>query len=207
MVLPYVKISGERFIIDLMYARLDNMVEQAVYQTIGWGNLAVVHQDVMSLLNRLEPELKRLKLKLKICDAYRPKIAHEMMKKLIPMKGFFAENAEMSQHCLGTALDVCLCDDEGKEFSYPTKVDAYDQEMSRQVLSGQSALFMEHLQKARHDYQALGIDEEIKNREFLCELMVGAGFEALEHEWWHYNLPLGKIDHYPLVSLKAEDFC
>ena len=69
MVLPYVKISGERFIIDLMYARSDNMVGQAVYQTIGWGNLAVVHQDVMSLLNRLEPELKRLKLKLKICDA------------------------------------------------------------------------------------------------------------------------------------------
>lgn len=202
----YIKITGERFIIDMMYARTDNMLGQAIYQEIGWGNVAVVHVDLWQKLEKLVPELIKNKMKLKICDAYRPKIAHEMMKSIIPMKGFFADNAEKSQHCLGTAVDVCLCDESGVEFCYPTKVDAYDADLCREVLQGDVTAFTEHLKKARHDYFAKGIEEEIKNREFLRNLMEKIGLEAISHEWWHYNLPNGRIDNYPIVDLRAV-FC
>ncbi|MBP5699188.1 MAG: hypothetical protein J6W96_06650 [Alphaproteobacteria bacterium] len=200
----YIEIKHERFIVDMMYARANNMLGQAIYQEIGWGNKAVVHKDLWQKLENLVPELVKNKMKMKICDAYRPKIAHEMMKKLIPMKGFFADNAERSQHCLGTAVDVCLCDEYGQELSYPTKVDAYDAVLSKQVLSGNIGAFTEHLKKARHDYFAEGLKKEIENREFLKNLMESVGLESIQHEWWHYNLPNGKIDNYPIVDLRGK---
>ncbi len=206
MPLPYVRIDGEPFIADLMYARSDNMTGRAVYQELHWGNLAVVHQDVWQLLKRAAPLLKKMHLKLKICDAYRLPAAHDMMKKLIPMNGFFAEEAEKSQHCLGTAVDVCLCNENGEELLYPTKVDAYDARLRKKVLAGDAEEFMAHLAKARHSFYEEGYEEKIKNREFLRDFMVNAGFEPLEHEWWHYNLPGGKGAKYPLVQLNPADF-
>jgi len=197
----YIEIKGERFIIDMMYSRTNNMLGRAIYQEIGWENKAVVHRDLWQKLKKIVPTLITNKMKLKICDAYRPAIAHEMMKSLIPMKGFFADYAAKSQHCLGTAVDVCLCNEEGKEYSYPTKVDAYEAWFSKQVLSGNTEAFIEHLKKARHDYFAQGYEEEIKNRDFLRNLMESAGLEGIMHEWWHYNLPNGKNDRYPMVDL------
>lgn len=204
--LPYVKITGERFLIDMMYARHNNMSGRAVYQEIGWGNLAVVHIDLWERLKKLEPVLAQKRLKLKICDAYRPKKAHLMMKQIVPMKGFFAETPEKSQHCLGTAVDVCLCSEDGIELKYPTKVDAYDKVLAEQVQRGEMTAFAAHLQKARHDYEEAGMQIEIANRQELREMMETAGLEAIAHEWWHYNLPNGEIDNYPLVELHVEDF-
>lgn len=203
---PYVKISGERFIVDLMYARNDNMTGRAIYREIGWGNLGVVHIDLWNRLKQLEKTLQQRKLKLKVCDAFRPRLAHEMMKKIIPMKGFFADYAEKSQHCLGTAVDVCLCDEEGRELRYPTKVDAYDAELSRQVVCGNTEAFKKHLEKARQDYYEDGIENEIKNRNFLRELMQDIGLEPISHEWWHYNLPDGTGENYPMIDLCRGDF-
>lgn len=36
------------------------------------------------------------------------------------------------------------------------------------------------------------MDEEIKNRNDLRQLMESIGLEPIAHEWWHYNLPQGK---------------
>ena len=202
----YIEIKGERFIIDMMYARENNMLGQAIYTKIGWGNRAVVHRDLWQRLERLVPELIKNKMKLKICDAYRPAVAHDMMRSIIPVEGFFADRSEKSQHCLGTAVDVCLCDENGVEFSYPTKVDAYNAELCQQVLKGDVVAFTEHLKKARQDYFAKGIEKEIENRQFLKDLMENAGLKAILNEWWHYDLPNGRIDNYPMVDLRAV-FC
>ncbi len=206
MMEQFVKINGERFIVDMMYARKDNMTGQAVYQDIGWGNLAVVHVDLWRRLQQLIPTLRKRRMKLKICDAYRPPEAHEIMKTLLPMPGFFAPTPEQSQHCRGTAVDVCLCDEDGHEFSYPTKVDAYEEEYCRQALCGETELFMAHLQKARHDYYEAGIAMEVANRDFLRQLMDSVKLEAIPHEWWHFNLPDGKTDSYLPVQLNAADY-
>ena len=150
------------------------------------------------ILQRAVPRLKELNLKMKICDAARPVAAHRELIKLIPIKGFFAEYPEKSQHCHGTAVDVCLCTPQGIELAYPTKVDAFDSKIAAEIRLGKTEKLRQHLLRARHDYQAPGLETEIKNREQLKKLMEDIGLQSIPHEWWHYNLPGGL--EYPLFN-------
>ena len=193
-------VDDDNFIIDMMYASLkNNMTGIAVYNEIGLGNRAFVHKDLWKKLKQIVPYLQQHRLKMKICDAYRPPIAHQRMKEIIPQPGFFASTPERSQHCHGTAVDVCLCDHSGNELIYPTKVDAFDEEYAKQVQSGNLAPFFDYLKKARHDYD--GEDKQaIANREELRHLMEGLGFESISSEWWHYDLPNGCSADYPIIE-------
>lgn len=202
----YVKIEGHPFIVEMMYARTDNMVSRAVYDEIGWGNLAVVHEDVWQCLQKAIPVLNKFHYKIKICDAYRPPLAHHLMKSIVPMKGFFAADAAHSQHCHATAVDVCLCDEAGKELAYPTLVDAYRPDFAKEIAAGNSVNFKRHLLQARHDYKDDVDSECIKNRVFLRKLMEYSGLLAINHEWWHYDLPQGKSEKYPLVNLNPQEY-
>ena len=195
-----VEVKGDCFIVDMMYALPQNMVSCPVYEKIGFGNRALVHKDVWKCLKKLEPVLKERKLKLKIRDAYRPPRAHRMMKEIIPAPGFFASSPEASQHCHGTAVDVVLCDLEGNELEFPTRVDAYDPRYAEQVRQGETASFLEHLKTARHDYEDPSRPVAMANRKMLREMMEAAGFQAMSSEWWHYDLPDGKSARYPLVG-------
>lgn len=194
-----VLIEDSHFIIDMMYARSNNMVGCAVYQEIGLGNCAFVHQDVYERLLGLIPELEKLQLKMRICDAYRPPMAHERLLQIIPCSKakFFAETPEKSNHCHGTAIDVCLTDINGNNLAYPTEVDAYEEKFSKQVLGGFFADFDNHLVKARHDYGQAS-SEALENRERLRQMMESAGFEHIVHEWWHYNLK--GWQNYPIIN-------
>jgi len=195
----YVEISGDEFIIDMMYAKLkNNMTGQPVYEQIGLGNRAYVHQDMWKILKKAIPWLQKNNLKMKIFDAARPVIAHQKFLEIIPIKGYFAVDPGHSQHCRGTAVDVCLCTFDGQELSYPTKVDAYTPEIAKEVQQGQSEKLQAYLPHARHDYYEVGLETEIKNREQLKKLMESIGLISIPHEWWHYNLPNGK--EYPLFE-------
>ena len=200
MLSPLLKeIKGEPFIIDMMYAGTRNMTGRAVYEEIGLGNRAFVHRDLYDKLQLLVPWLNRHHRKMKICDAYRPPLAHQIMKEIIPLPGFFASCAERSQHCHGTAVDVVLTDLEGRELAYPTLVDAYDEVLAREVQAGNDANFNRHLQKARQDYDNPAMSAQIANREELRALMESIGLEAIGSEWWHYDLPGGRGENYPLL--------
>lgn len=192
-----VLIENPYFIIDLMYAKPDNIVGRAVYKEIGFGNKAYVHNDVWQALLKIVPYLEENNLKLRICDAYRPKIAHQKLLEIIPMKGLFAINPEKSNHCHGTAVDVCLVDNLGNNLAYPTQIDAYEKKFQHQISEGFFNEFEIHLQKARHDYMG-AMPDEIANRQNLRKLMEDIGFEAIEHEWWHYNLK--NWQKYPLID-------
>ena len=185
------------FIVDMMYARDDNIVGRAVYKEIGFGNKAYVHKDVWKALLKIVPYLEKSNLKLRICDAYRPPLAHMKLLESVPMKGLFAQSAEKSNHCHGTAIDVCLTDINGKNLIYPTQIDAYEKCFQEQICSGDFDEFGIHLQKARHDYMQASA-EEIANRNILKNIMENIGFEAIPHEWWHYNLKNWK--NYPLIN-------
>ena len=192
--------SDDYFIIDMMYASLkNNMTGVAVYEEIGFGNHAFVHKDLWQKLKQVIPYLKTNNLKMKICDAYRPPIAHQRLREVIPQPGFFASSPERSQHCHATAIDVCLCYKDGKELKYPTLVDAYDAKYAAQVQSGNIEPFFEYLKKARHDYDETD-KEAITNREELLRLMEGIGLERCRHEWWHYDLPNGTSENYPMIE-------
>jgi hypothetical protein len=118
-------LNDAHFIIDMMYARTDNMIKNAVYTQIGFGNVAYLHQDAYAKLLSLVPVLDELKLKMRICDAYRPPLAHRKMLDIIPRSKakFFAATPEKSNHCHGTAVDVCLTDLEGNNLIYPSEID------------------------------------------------------------------------------------
>ncbi len=197
-----IEIEGEPFIIDLMYARTDNMTGRAVYNEIGLGNHAFVHKSVWDCLQKLVPMLNEKGLKLKVCDAYRPPIAHEKLLSIIPHKGFFAQSPEASQHCHATAVDVVLTDENGQELNFITNVDGYRDDYALEVQQGNVENFFRYLQKARHDYQPQTPEETeaCVNREMLRQMMETIGFEALIHEWWHYNLPDGKSSAYPMIE-------
>ncbi len=179
--------ENPHFITDMMYARTDNMVGRAVYIEVGFENKAYMHKDMAEALLKLVPFLRENHLKMRICDAYRPPIAHQKLLEIIPFPGFFAATPERSNHCHGTAVDVCLTDENGRNLHYPTEIDAYEKRFQEQVCRGDFSEFQEHLKKARHDYAKADV-EALQNREKLKKLMEEHGFESITHEWWHYNL-------------------
>lgn len=192
-----VLLNDPHFIIDMMYAYPQNMFGRAVYEEMGFGKQAYLHKDALNALLRAIPFLEENKLKMRICDAYRPPKAHRYMLQLIPTPGFLAQTPERSNHCHGTAVDVCLTDLDGRNLIYPTAVDAYDKYFQEQVCQGHFDSFKQHLQKARHDYKNAKPDE-LHNRQQLKELMESIGFEAIPHEWWHYNLKGWQT--YPMIE-------
>lgn len=192
-------LNDDYFIVDMMYARSNNMVGCAVYQEIGFGNVAFLRNEALQKLLALIPELDKMHVKMRVCDAYRPPVAHERLLEIIPRSKakFFAATPERSNHCHGTAVDVCLTDFNGNNLVYPTEIDAYEEKYSKQVLNGQFADFDKHLIKARHDYMDAA-SEAIENRERLKSMMESVGFESIMHEWWHYNLK--GWQNYPMVE-------
>lgn len=189
--------ENPHFIIDMMYARKNNMTGRAVYEEIGFGNKAYVHKKVAEKLLSLVPILEENDYKMRICDAYRPPLAHNKLLEIIPREGFFAATAERSNHCHGTAVDVCLTDVNGNNLDYPTQIDAYEDKYRLQVADGNFDEFFIHLKKARHDYMEAS-DLQIANRKFLKDLMESHGFSSISHEWWHYNI--NDYALYPLVE-------
>ena len=194
--------NSDLFIVDLMYAGFENMTLCPVYERIGFGNRAFVRKEMLKKLEKLTPFLRRQRLKLKICDAYRPPIAHEMLHDIVPIPGFFASSCQRSLHCRGAAIDCCLCYEDGRELIYPTRIDAYEKQYAEQLMSGNEETFTLHLQKARHDYQNPDMPNEIANRKQLKKLMESIGLESIPNEWWHYNLPNGA--DYPLIVWKKD---
>jgi len=192
-----VLIDEPHFIVDMMYAGTDNMTGQAVYRDIGFGNQAYLVKDAAVKLLSLIPVLEENHYKMRIRDAYRPPEAHNRLLEIIPIEGFFAKDFAKSNHCHGTAVDVCLTDLDGNNLVYPTEIDAYEKRYQKQVLKGEFKDFQEHLVKARHDYCG-ATPEAVKNRQFLKDLMEAHGFEAIPHEWWHYNLK--GWQQYPVIG-------
>ena len=202
--------TNEFFTVDMMYAGVNNMLRTNIYERVGLGNRCFVCDDMYACLQRLAPMLRQRGLKLKICDAYRPPLAHRLMKEIIPMSGFFAAEPEKSQHCHASAVDVSLIKAAtGQELSFPCEVDAYTPYFAEQIALGKWDEFRTHLEKAKYSWVGLSPQDAalIANRSLLRDLMEQAGLQALEHEWWHFNLP--DKDKYPMVEFSLVDgqFC
>lgn len=191
------EITDSHFIIDMMYARSDNMAGYPAYQEIGLGNRAFVQTALYDKLMGLIPELDAMRLKMRICDAYRPPLAHTVLLKKVALPGLFAANYQLSNHCHGTAVDVCLTDLSGNNLDYPTNIDAYTPEIYQALQKGETNLLQENLYRARHDYLAAPVSA-LANRALLKDLMLRHGFETIPQEWWHYNL-VG-FERYPVIE-------
>lgn len=110
-------------------------------------------------------------LRLVLYDGYRPLSVQRRLWAARPDPRFVADPAKGSQHNRGAAVDAGLCDAKGEPLAMPSEFDEFGP-------------------AARHAGGNSGI---------LRAAMEGAGFKALEEEWWHYSDP--SLRDAPLIDV------
>lgn len=142
-----------------------------------------LHPDTARALSRVQADLARQGLGLKIWDAYRPLSAQWKMWNLIRDERYVANPAKnKGRHTRGTAVDVTLIDKSGRELPMPSDFDDFSE-------------------RAHRDYKG-GTAEERENRRQLEEVMHRHGFTGYPSEWWHFDLK--GWEQYPPLDISIE---
>ncbi len=119
-------------------------------------------------LAKVQKELKKQGLGLKIYDAYRPYSVTAAMWEFVKDENYAADPRKGSRHNRGCAIDLTIIDlKTGTEIEMPTPYDDFTD-------------------KAHHSYKDLS-PKAIENRSLLLGLMKGNSFTPIESEWWHYD--------------------
>ncbi|MDH7461530.1 M15 family metallopeptidase [Chitinophagaceae bacterium 26-R-25] len=172
-------ITGIQF--DLRYATTNNFTHQQLYPRIGYSYLRLA---AAKALDKVQGECTAKGYSLKIFDAYRPYSVSQKMWTLIQDERYVANPVNGSGHNRGTTVDLTLVDAAtGKNLDMGTDFDNFTD-------------------SAHHDFKNL-LENVLKNRKFLRELMEKYGFKALETEWWHYSF--GNSKDYDVMDLSFGD--
>ncbi len=150
--------------IDLKYATTDNFTGQIVYSF----QCCLLLKEAALRLRDVQAELETVGLGLKVWDGFRPLAAQWKFWELVPDERYVSDPRKGGRHTRGTAVDLTLITNEGKELVMPSEFDDFSE-------------------KAHQDYMGVS-DEAIRNRTFLREVMERHGFIGLPTEWWHFDL-------------------
>lgn len=161
-------------VLDLVYATALNVAGQAIYVR----PLCLIHRDAEGRLREAMRLAAALDLRLKIFDAFRPAEAQWRLWETAPDKAYVADPRLGSNHTRGIAVDLTLVNAQGEALDMGTSFD------DMTVLS--------------HHFSAQVSPLAQANRLTLLQVMQGAGFEPIPHEWWHYALP--DPAQYPLLD-------
>jgi beta-N-acetylhexosaminidase/D-alanyl-D-alanine dipeptidase len=171
--------------IDIRYATANNFAKVAVYPV----GRCLLRRDVAARLSRVQRELARDGVGLKVWDCYRPISVQQKFWELVPDERYVAKPVVKdgvavngSKHNRGAAVDLTLVDAAGIELEMPTGYDDFSN-------------------KAHRNYRG-GSDVARANRQRLERAMVAQGFEPLPTEWWHFDGPGWK--GYPLSDEPLE---
>jgi len=174
---PLVPITTEThdILIHLVYATTENITGKKIYDR----PLCLLHQDAASKLSRVIETLVPLELKVKIWDAYRPLEAQRQLFTHTSDPAYVSDpETGVHSHCRGIALDLTLIDKYGNELPMGTNFDDF-----RPL--------------AHHGNNKIS-EEAQHNRLLLAGVMAIAGFEPIDNEWWHYQLP--NAYNYPVIN-------
>lgn len=149
--------------LDIIYATKNNFTGEILYPVAK----CYLRHKVAHKLAKVQMELEKLRLGLKIYDGYRPYRVTQKFWELIGDPRYVADPKEGSKHNRGAAVDVTLIDFDGQELEMPTLID----EMTK---------------RAHRDYDSLP-QHVIANRELLEDMMISGGFLPLPTEWWHFD--------------------
>lgn len=150
--------------LDIRYATKNNFARQAVYKEAR----AFARLPVANSLKKVQAELRKSGLGLKIFDGYRPYSVTVKFFDIASDKNFVANPKDGSRHNRGCAMDLTLIYlKTGKELKMPTPYDSF-------------------AAAASSDYKDLP-EDVIKNRGILISVMEGNGFRVLDNEWWHFD--------------------
>lgn len=166
-----------QIVVDLRYATKNNFTGHILYENAA----ALCRLPVAIALKKINEELNKKGLGLKVFDAYRPYKVTKKMWKLVHDERYTANPAKGSGHNRGAAIDLTLVNlSTGEELEMPTSFDDFTE-------------------KAHHDYMDLP-ERVLNNRKLLKSTMENYGFVALSTEWWHYSLP-NASDRFELLDL------
>ena len=152
-------------VVELRYAGVRNIAMRPLYPV---NMPAMLRPSVAKQLKAAEAGLLPRGYRLKIWDAYRPKLAQDQLWQLWPNKNHIANPADGigSLHTWGVAVDATLVDNNGRELSMPTDFDDFT-----------SAAVLKYA----------GNDAEIRmHLHTLQRAMAKAGFLGMRTEWWHF---------------------
>ncbi len=149
--------------VDMRYAGSNNFTGRKIYDC----GRCFLRAETAAKVARVQRELKKKGLSLKLWDCYRPLAAQRLFWSLVPDPRFVADPKAGSRHNRGNAVDVTLVDSAGRELEMPTAFDDFSV-------------------RAGHGEKNLP-PQVIENRTLLAETMEQAGFKRLYSEWWHYD--------------------
>lgn len=157
-------------VFDLKYAGTDNFMHQKLYPPI---TTTYLRKATVDALVKVQQELSKKGLGLKIFDAYRPYSVTEKMWEPVKDDRYAADPKKGSGHNRGIAVDLTIINlKTKKELQMGTGFDNFSD-------------------TAHHAFTDLPA-VVLQNRLLLKTTMEKFGFKALDTEWWHYFLTSGK---------------
>ncbi|TAG93670.1 MAG: peptidase M15 [Oscillatoriales cyanobacterium] len=149
--------------LDIRYATTNNFLKRKLYSTAK----CALRSSVAEKLGKVQTDLEKIGLGLKVYDCYRPFSVTKQMWDFLPDPNYVANPARGSRHNRGAAVDLTLVDRTGKELEMPTPYDDFTT-------------------RAHRDY-AGGSTQSRKNRQLLEDAMKKQGFVGITTEWWHFD--------------------
>lgn len=167
-------------ILHLAYADTANFMHIKLYPPV---KTTYLRHDATAALKKVQSDLKKKNLGIKIWDAYRPYSVTEKMWEPVKDNRYAADPKFGSGHNRGIAVDLTLVNlKTGKELNMGTGFDNFTD-------------------TAHSDFKDLPLNI-LANRELLKTTMEKFGFKVLDTEWWHFYLADSK--KYELLDLDFE---
>jgi len=171
--------------IDLALATKSNPFGIQAYRC----QCAYLRYGTAKKLAKIQEDLRKQELGLKIWAAYRPFVVQVEMFRAVGENGDFVSDpyrpSGKKTHVRGVAVDCTLIDKAGVELPMPTGY----------------LDFEKGVEKMKHSFMDLP-ENVLRNRKLLKEAMAAGGMESYKNEWWHYQDK--EWAKYPIV--RFEDF-
>jgi len=171
--------------VDLQYCNDNNFVGEIIE---GYNaNVSIMTKETAVALKKVQTELAKQNLSIKIYDSYRPQravnhfvrwakvISDTLMKQQfyprVDKRNLFKEGyiASKSRHSSGSTLDVTIADlNTGEALDMGSPFDFFGSES-----------WVENTNLTK---------EQSKNRKLLQTVMLANGFRNYSQEWWHFTL-------------------
>ncbi len=153
------------FVYEMKYATKDNFLKDKLYEC---DNCLLRYKTARKII-KANNSFKKLGLKIKFFDCYRPLTIQKKMWEIYPDARYVANPKKGSNHNRGSAVDITLINvSTGKELEMGTPFDYFGN-------------------KAHHAYINLP-KTVLENRKLLKSTMESNSFKSITSEWWHYNL-------------------
>ncbi len=175
--------------LQFRYNSTDNFMKKNVYQ--GYKR-CFLHRVAAAKFRKAAAAAASQGYKLLIFDCLRPRRVQKLLFDFVKgtaQQKYVADPAKGSIHNFGFAVDLSLLNKDGSEIDMGTAYDSFEPLAEPQL---EKKFLAEGKLNAA----------QIENRRLLRDIMQGAGFIQLPHEWWHYDaLPKAEVKtNYQIVE-------